>query len=131
MLTYTISLKVELKEHVPTSCSTCELHALKNLELPHYVHHLQDENGELRKMMGWLLGHEPQLRMMIEAYKRYDGQALGLDKIGECSGEGGEKIGDIQAPPKTFHKNAYAPKQNPLRKKLDNSRSTHIPSPHK
>jgi hypothetical protein len=92
---------------------------LKNLELPHYVHHLQDENDELRKMMGWLSGHEPQLWMMIETYKRYDGQALGLDKIGECSGEGGKKIGDIQAPPKTFHKNAYAPKQNPLRKKLD------------
>jgi hypothetical protein len=71
-------------------------------------------------MMGWLSGHEPQLRMMIEAYKRYDGQALGLDKIiGECSGEGGEKIGDIQAPPKTFHKNAYAPKPNPLRNRLD------------
>jgi hypothetical protein len=25
---------------------------------------------------GWLSGHEPQLRMMIEAYKRYDGQAF-------------------------------------------------------
>jgi hypothetical protein len=63
------------------------LHAVKNLELAHYVDHLQDENDELRKMMDWLSGHEPQLRMMIEAYKRYDGQALGLDKIGECSGE--------------------------------------------
>jgi hypothetical protein len=31
---------------------------------------------------------------MIEAYKRYDGQALGSDKIGACSGEGGEKIGE-------------------------------------
>jgi hypothetical protein len=30
-----------------------------------------------------------------------------------------EKIGDIQAPPKTFHKNAYAPKPCPLRNKLD------------
>jgi hypothetical protein len=57
--------------------------------------------------------------MMIEAYKCYDGQALGSDKIGEYSGEGGEKISDIQAPPKTFHKNAYAPKPNPLRNKLD------------
>jgi hypothetical protein len=47
--------------------------------------------------------------MMIEAYKRYDGKALGSEKVGECSGEGGEKIGDILAPPKTFHKNAYAP----------------------
>jgi hypothetical protein len=76
------------------------------------------ENNDLRKMMGWLSEHEPQLRMMIETYKRYDGQALGLEKIGKCSGEGGEKIGDIQAPPKTFQKNAYAPKPNPLRNKL-------------
>jgi hypothetical protein len=38
--------------------------------------------------------------MMIEAYKRCDGQALDSEKIRECSGEGGEKIGDIQAPPK-------------------------------
>jgi hypothetical protein len=95
------------------------LHALKNLELAHYVDCLQDENNDLRKMMGWLSGHEPQLKMMIEAYKRYDGQALGSEKIGECSGEEGEKIGDIQAPPKTFHKNAYAPKPNPLKNKLD------------
>jgi hypothetical protein len=70
-------------------------------------------------MMGWLSGHEPQLRMMIETYKRYDGQALGSEKVGECSVEGVEKIGDIQTPPKTFHKNAYAPKPNPLRNKLD------------
>jgi hypothetical protein len=64
--------------------------------------------------------------MMIEAYKRYDGQALGSDKIGACSGEGGEKIGDIQAPPKTFHKNAYAPKPNPLKSKLDTTRDPPI-----
>jgi hypothetical protein len=116
---YTISLEAKLKEPFPTSCSTCEVHALKNLELAHYVNHLQDENDELRKMMGWLSGHEPQLRMVIEAYKRYDGQALGSEKVGDCNGEGGEKIGDIQAPPETYHKNAYVPKPNPLRKKLD------------
>jgi hypothetical protein len=42
--------------------------------------------------------------MMIEAYKHYDGQVLGSDKIGECSGVGGDKVGDTHAPPKTFHK---------------------------
>jgi hypothetical protein len=42
--------------------------------------------------------------MMIEAYKFYDGQALGSEKVGESSGERGEKIGDIQAPTKTYHK---------------------------
>jgi hypothetical protein len=119
MHAYTLSLEAKLKQSISTSCSTCELHTLKNLELAHFVDLLQDENDDLRKMMGWLSRHEPQLRMMIEAYKRYDGQALGLEKIGECSGEGGEKIGDIQAPPKTYQKNAYVPKPNPLRNKLD------------
>jgi hypothetical protein len=119
MHAYTVSLEAKLKEPIPTSCSTCEVYALKNLELAHYVDRLQDENDELRKIMGLLSGQELQLRMMIEAYKRYDGQALGSKKIGDCSGEGEEKIGDIQAPPKTCHKNAYVPKPNPLRNKLD------------
>jgi hypothetical protein len=92
---------------------------LKNLEPAHYVDCLQDENDELRKMMGWLSGHEPQLRMMIQAYKHYDGQALGSKKVGESIGDGGEKIGDSRAPPNTFHKNSYGPKPNPLRNKLD------------
>jgi hypothetical protein len=35
------------------------VHALKNLELAQFVNHLQDENDELRKMMGWLSGNEP------------------------------------------------------------------------
>jgi hypothetical protein len=56
---------------------------------------------------------------MIEAHKHYDGQALGSKKVGECIGEGGEKIGNIQAPPKNFHKNAYAPKPNQLKNKVD------------
>jgi hypothetical protein len=34
---YIVSLKAKLKEPIATSCSTCELHALKNLELAHYV----------------------------------------------------------------------------------------------
>jgi hypothetical protein len=70
MHAYTISLEDKLKEPMPTSFSTCETHALKNLELAHYVDRLQDENDELRKLMGWLSGHETQLRMMIEAFKR-------------------------------------------------------------
>jgi hypothetical protein len=83
MHAYTVLLEAKVKEPIPTSCSTCEVHALKNLELAHYVDRLQDENDELRKMMGWLSGHEPQLRMMIETYKRYDGQALGSEKVEE------------------------------------------------
>jgi hypothetical protein len=90
MHAYAISLEAKLKEPIPTSCSTCELHALKNLQPAHYVDRLQNENDDFRKSMGWLLEYEPQLRMMIEAYKHSDGQALGSEKIGESSGGGRE-----------------------------------------
>jgi hypothetical protein len=55
---YARSLEDALKAPIPTSCSTFEIHAVKNLELAHYVDHLQDENDQLRKMMGWLSGDE-------------------------------------------------------------------------
>jgi hypothetical protein len=74
---------------------------------------LQDENDELRKLMGWLSGHEPQLRIMIETFKRQDGEGLGANKVGEGSGE------NILEPPKTHHKNAFPPKPNHLRNQLD------------
>jgi hypothetical protein len=82
MHAYTASLEAKMKEPIPTSCSTCEMHASENLELAHCVDHLQDENDELRKLMGWLCGHEPQLRMMIEPFKRQDGEGLGANKVG-------------------------------------------------
>jgi predicted nucleic acid-binding Zn-ribbon protein len=44
MHAYTTSLEAKLKEPIRTPCSTCETHALKNLELAHYVDRLQDEN---------------------------------------------------------------------------------------
>jgi hypothetical protein len=69
-LVYARSLEAQLKASIPTICSTCEINAVKNMELVHYVDRLQDENDELRKLMGWLSGHEPQLRIMIETYKR-------------------------------------------------------------
>jgi hypothetical protein len=54
MHAYIFSPEAKLKEPISTSCSTCELHDLKNLELVYYVDRLQDENDELRKQMGWL-----------------------------------------------------------------------------
>jgi hypothetical protein len=113
MHAYIVSLEAKLKEPIPTSCSTCELHALKNLELAHYVDHFHDENDELRKLMGWLSSHEPQLRIMIETYKRQDGEGLGANKVGEGSGE------NIPEPPKTHHKNDFPPKPNHLKNQLD------------
>jgi hypothetical protein len=113
-LAYARSLEAQLKAPIPTICSTCEVNAVKNMELAHYVDRLQDENDELRKLMGWLSGHEPQLRIMIETFKRQDGEALGAKKVGEGSGES-----DIPEPPKTHHKNAFVPKLNHLRNRLD------------
>jgi hypothetical protein len=40
-----VSLEAELKSLIATSCSTCELHAMKNFA--HCVDRLQDENDEL------------------------------------------------------------------------------------
>jgi hypothetical protein len=74
---------------------------------------LQDENDELRKLMGWVSSHELQLRILIEAYKRHDGEGLGANKVGEGSGE------NIPEPPKTHHKNDFPLKPNHLRNRLD------------
>jgi hypothetical protein len=113
MHAYIVSLEAKLKKPIPTSFFTYELHALKNLKLAHYVDHLQDENDELRKLMGWLSGHEPRLRIMIKTYKRQDGEGLGANKVGEGSRE------SIPKPPKTHHKNDFPPKPNHLRNRLD------------
>jgi hypothetical protein len=85
MHAYTVSLEAKMKKPIPTFCSTCEMHALKNLGLAHCVDRLQDENDELRKLMGWLSGHVPQLMIMIETFKRQDGEGLGANNVGEGS----------------------------------------------
>jgi hypothetical protein len=113
MHAYTVSLEAKLKEPIPTSCSTYEMHALKNLELAHSVDRLQDENDELRKLMGWLSGHEHQLRIMIETFKRQNGEGLRANKVSEGSEE------NIPEPPKTHHKNDFPPKLIHLRNRLD------------
>jgi hypothetical protein len=53
------------------------------------------------------------LRIMIETYKRQNGERLGANKVGEGSGE------NIPEPPKTHHKNDFPPKPNHLRNRLD------------
>jgi hypothetical protein len=50
---------------------------------------------------------------MIETYKRQNGEGLGANKVGEGSGE------NILEPHKTHHKNAFVPKPNHLRNRLD------------
>jgi hypothetical protein len=103
---------------------------VKNLELAHYVDRLQDENDVLRKCLSWLLDQEPQLAIMIAAFKCYDGWALGGDKIRESSDELEEKVGEIPIPPQTTRKNKFEPKPDHLRNKLDTTPDPSIfPSP--
>jgi hypothetical protein len=52
-LVYARSLEAQLKAPSPTSCSTCEINDVKNMELAHYVDRLRYEIDELRKLMGW------------------------------------------------------------------------------
>jgi hypothetical protein len=113
-LVYARSLEAQLKAPILTIFSTCEINGMKNMDYADYVDRLQDENDELRKLMGWLFGHEPQLSIMIETYTHLDGEALGAKKAGEESGES-----DIPEPPKTHHKNAFVPKSNHIRNRLD------------
>jgi hypothetical protein len=129
-LVYARSLEAQLKAPIPTSCSTCEINVVKNMEPAHYVDRLQDENDELRELMGWLSGHEPLLRIMIETYKCQDGEALGANKVGGGSGENKGKIRDIPKPPKTHHKNAFVPKPNHLRNQLDTTPAPLVFPPH-
>jgi hypothetical protein len=73
-----VSLEDDLKVPIPTSCSTCELRAMKNLDLAKCVGRLQEENDKLREVLSWFSSQEPQLGMMIASCKRFDGWALDL-----------------------------------------------------
>jgi hypothetical protein len=81
-----VSLEADLKVHIPTFCSTCELHAIKKLDLAKCVDHLQDENDELREVLSWLSSQEPQLGMMIASCKRFDGWASVKDRMATREG---------------------------------------------
>jgi hypothetical protein len=70
---HVVSLEAYLEVPIPTSCSTCELHVVKNFDLAKCVDRLQDENDKLRQVLSWLSSQEPQLGMMIAGYKRFDG----------------------------------------------------------
>jgi hypothetical protein len=54
-----VSLEADLKVSIPTSCSTCELHAVNNLDLAKCVGRLQDESDKLCEVLSWLSSQEP------------------------------------------------------------------------
>jgi hypothetical protein len=68
-----VSLEAHLEVPIPTSCSTCELHGVKNLELAQCVDHLQYGNDKLHEVLSWLSSQESELRTIIASFKRFDG----------------------------------------------------------
>jgi hypothetical protein len=107
-----VLLEADLKVPIPTSRSTCELHAVKNLDLAKCVGRLQDENDKLREVLSWLSSQEPQLGMMIASCKRFDGWAFGFDKVGESSGEREGKFRNVPVPPQSTPNDKFASKPN-------------------
>jgi hypothetical protein len=55
--------------------------------------------------------------MMIASCKRFDGCTLGLDKVGEGSGEREVKFGNVSVPPQPTPKDKFASKPNQPREK--------------
>jgi hypothetical protein len=66
-----VSLKAALKSLIVNACSTCEVHAMQNLQRAQRVDGLQNENNDLCKLMSWFSSHEPQLGLMIAAFKHF------------------------------------------------------------
>jgi hypothetical protein len=112
-----VLLEAVLKVPIPTSRSTCELHAVKILDIAKCVGRLQDENDKLREVLSMLSSQEPQLGMMIASCKLFDGWALGSDKLGEYSGEKEGKFGNVSVPLQPTSKDKFASKPNQLREK--------------
>jgi hypothetical protein len=125
-----VSLEADLKVSNPTFCSTCELHAVKNLDLAKCVGHLQDENDKLREVLSWVSSQEPQLGMMIASCKHFDGWALGFDKVGDSSGEREGKFGNVPVPPQSTTKDKFAPKPNQLLKPREKPSEKPCEEPH-
>jgi hypothetical protein len=127
------TLEASLKSPVVNACTSCDEVTLHNLELTSRLDVIYEENDYLRKVLGWLSGQEPQLKIMIEEFKRADGHGLGFEKLGEKVGENSgesvyekcvestpefEVIGDIQLPLPKAPKNSFTPKPNHLCNKL-------------
>jgi hypothetical protein len=116
------SLEESLKSPVANACSSCDEVTLRNLELTSCLDVIYEENDYFRKVLGWLSGQEPQLKIMIEEFKRADGRGLGFEKLSEKVGENSgesvyekcvesnpefEVIGNIQVPLPKAPKNSF------------------------
>jgi hypothetical protein len=64
--------------------------------------------------------------MMIVSCKRFDGWTLGLDKVGEGSGEREGIFGNVSVPPQPIPKDMFASKPNQPREKLSEKASENL-----
>jgi hypothetical protein len=74
------TLEASLKSPIVNACTSCDEVTLRNLELTSRLDVIYEENDYLRKVLGWLSGQEPQLKIMTEEFKRADGRGLGFEK---------------------------------------------------
>jgi hypothetical protein len=72
------TLEASLKSPVVNACTSGDEVTLRNLELTSRLDIIYEDNDYLRKVLGWLSGQEPQLKIMIEEFKRADGRGLVL-----------------------------------------------------
>jgi hypothetical protein len=63
----------------------------------------------LHEVLSWLSSQKPHLGMMNASCKRFDGWALGFDKVGESSGE---REGNVLVSPQPTPKDKFASKPN-------------------
>jgi hypothetical protein len=96
---------------------------MKNMDLAKCVGRLQDENDKLCEALSWLSSQEPQLGMMIASCRRFDGWAVGLDKVGVGSGERERKFGNVSVPPQPTPKDKFTSKPNQPREKTSEKAS--------
>jgi DNA repair exonuclease SbcCD ATPase subunit len=81
------TLEASLKSPVVDACTSCDEVTLRYFELTSRLDVIYEENDYLRKVLGWLSRQEPQLKIMIEEFKRADGRGLAFQKLGEKVGE--------------------------------------------
>jgi hypothetical protein len=111
-----VLLEADLKVPIPTSCSTCELHVVKNLVLAQCVDHLQDDNNKLREVLSWLSSQEPQFGMMIASYSAFKVGLWDMISLVRVVVRKKKKFGNIPDPPQPRPKDKFAPKPNQLLK---------------
>src|SRR5579883_2293977 len=100
-----------------TECECCPALHQEIADFKYSLSNSENENWNLRAILGWISAREPQLGMIISKFKKGDGFGIGLSynrvyndygKIGECSGVNPSE----KPPPSTPESSETKPTQN-------------------